>query len=264
MLQWPVDRGGSPCGRRALTVAGAARVGLVALRSGSPIPVYPMPIENDGTGTNVGGNDNEKFMWVGRVNGVLADTKVGAKKLKLTAGADYFSTEDKGTFTGRREGVSFDTQLVYGPGELQAEWLQGGRDPETNTPYTGVAGTNPTWRFTHDAYGNLATVTDPTSFELHYTYDPTVHGHRVALEDSFGLRSSARHDLRLGVVTETTDIRRYFEDALLTRRPRSAPIRSQHVAVLSDDVVLVTCACCGASWLAVHDELERILVGPED
>jgi Zn-finger nucleic acid-binding protein len=31
-----------------------------------------------------------------------------------------------------------------------------------------------------------------------------------------------------------------------------------------DDVVLVTCVCCDASWLAVHDELERILVGPED
>ena len=34
--------------------------------------------------------------------------------------------------------------------------------------------------------------------------------------------------------------------------------------VFYDDVVLVTCACCDASWLAVHDELERILVGPED
>ena len=31
-----------------------------------------------------------------------------------------------------------------------------------------------------------------------------------------------------------------------------------------DDVVLVTCSCCDATWLAVRDELERILVGPED
>jgi uncharacterized protein (TIGR02246 family) len=42
------------------------------------------------------------------------------------------------------------------------------------------------------------------------------------------------------VVTETAGIRRYFEDALLTRRPRAAPISSQHVVVLSDDAVLVT------------------------
>lgn len=90
----------------------------------------------NGTGTNVGSNDNQNFMWVGRVNGVIADTKVGDKKLKLTAGADYFTTEDKGTFTGRREGTSFDTQLAYGPGELQAEWLQGQRDPVTGATTT--------------------------------------------------------------------------------------------------------------------------------
>jgi uncharacterized protein (TIGR02246 family) len=42
------------------------------------------------------------------------------------------------------------------------------------------------------------------------------------------------------VVTETVAIRKYFEDALLTRRPRAAPISSQHVMVLSDNAVLVT------------------------
>ena len=42
------------------------------------------------------------------------------------------------------------------------------------------------------------------------------------------------------VVTETAAIRKYFEDALLTRRPRAAPISSQHVMVLSDNAVLVT------------------------
>lgn len=42
------------------------------------------------------------------------------------------------------------------------------------------------------------------------------------------------------VVTDTAGIRRYFEEALLTRRPRAAPIRSQHVMVLSDEAVLVT------------------------
>jgi uncharacterized protein (TIGR02246 family) len=42
------------------------------------------------------------------------------------------------------------------------------------------------------------------------------------------------------VVTDPAEIKKYFEGALLTRRPRAAPISSQHVMVLSDDAVLVT------------------------
>jgi uncharacterized protein (TIGR02246 family) len=42
------------------------------------------------------------------------------------------------------------------------------------------------------------------------------------------------------VVTDHSAIRKYFEDALLTRRPRSAPITESHTIVLSDDAVLIT------------------------
>lgn len=42
------------------------------------------------------------------------------------------------------------------------------------------------------------------------------------------------------VVTETQAIRKYFEDALLTRRPRAAPINAKEVMVLSDKAVLIT------------------------
>jgi uncharacterized protein (TIGR02246 family) len=42
------------------------------------------------------------------------------------------------------------------------------------------------------------------------------------------------------VVMQRKAIRRYFEDALLTRRPRAAPISSSHVMVLSDSAVLIT------------------------
>ena len=42
------------------------------------------------------------------------------------------------------------------------------------------------------------------------------------------------------VVSETEGIRKYFENALLTRRPRGAPITDQAVMTLSDNVVLVT------------------------
>jgi uncharacterized protein (TIGR02246 family) len=41
------------------------------------------------------------------------------------------------------------------------------------------------------------------------------------------------------VVVEPAAIRRYFEDAILTRRPRAAPISSSEAMVLSDDAVLI-------------------------
>lgn len=41
------------------------------------------------------------------------------------------------------------------------------------------------------------------------------------------------------VVTKSEDIRKYFEGALLTRRPRAAPVSASEVQVLSEDVVVV-------------------------
>jgi uncharacterized protein (TIGR02246 family) len=41
------------------------------------------------------------------------------------------------------------------------------------------------------------------------------------------------------VVTDPAEIRSYFEEALLTRRPRGAPMRDQKVMALSDEVVVV-------------------------
>lgn len=41
------------------------------------------------------------------------------------------------------------------------------------------------------------------------------------------------------VVTDPAEIRKYFEEALLTRRPRGAPIREQKVMTLADNVVLI-------------------------
>jgi uncharacterized protein (TIGR02246 family) len=41
------------------------------------------------------------------------------------------------------------------------------------------------------------------------------------------------------VVTDPSAIRKYFEDAILTRRPRAAPISSSEVMVLSDTAVVV-------------------------
>jgi uncharacterized protein (TIGR02246 family) len=41
------------------------------------------------------------------------------------------------------------------------------------------------------------------------------------------------------VVTDTASIRKYFEDAVLTRRPRAAPMSSSEAMVLSDTAVVV-------------------------
>jgi uncharacterized protein (TIGR02246 family) len=41
------------------------------------------------------------------------------------------------------------------------------------------------------------------------------------------------------VVTEPDAIRKYFEGAVLTRRPRAAPISSQRVLVLGENAVLI-------------------------
>ena len=100
---------------------------------------YSLAVFN-GTGTNTGSNDNQKMLKVGRVAAVVLDTKVGQEKVKLTAGANYYTTEDKGTFTGRREGTGVDAQLLYGPAEFQAEWLENQKHP-----VTGAATTSSGW-----------------------------------------------------------------------------------------------------------------------
>jgi hypothetical protein len=85
----------------------------------------------NGAGTNMGGNDSSKYQWVGRVSGVACHGTVGGLNTKLTTGANAFTTEDKGTFTGRRTGLGVDAQLAVGPAELQAEWLRNDLHPFT-------------------------------------------------------------------------------------------------------------------------------------
>ena len=60
------------------------------------------------------------------------------------------------------------------------------------------------------------------------------------------------------VVKDPAAIRKYFEDAILTRRPRAAPISSSEVMVLSDgfswdgktykSLSKVACAITGSRW----------------
>ncbi|MFJ7958180.1 SpvB/TcaC N-terminal domain-containing protein [Streptomyces sp. NPDC096319] len=63
---------------------------------------------------------------------------------------------------------------------------------------------------TYHPDGNLKSVTGPANargqrYELEYGYDTTVGVHIESVQDSFGYRSTAAHDLRYGVPTRTTD-----------------------------------------------------------
>ncbi|MEK7426322.1 MAG: toxin TcdB middle/N-terminal domain-containing protein, partial [Actinomycetota bacterium] len=64
--------------------------------------------------------------------------------------------------------------------------------------------------FTYDPFGNLLTVTTPPNHagetqRYTYAYDDVAHQYAVAVEDSFGYRSTQVTDLRFGVPTATTD-----------------------------------------------------------
>jgi len=75
----------------------------------------------NGNGVNQGSNDNDQFLYVGRLNG----TAVRNDQLTLDVGANAFTTKDTGVnFSGTRNGIGFDAQASMGPAGLYAEWFQ--------------------------------------------------------------------------------------------------------------------------------------------
>jgi phosphate-selective porin len=150
---------------------------------------YSLAVFN-GTGTNTGSNDNEKFLKVGRVAVVLLDTKAGAQPVKVSAGVDYFSTEDKGTFTGRREGSGLDAQLVYGPTEFQAEWLQNQKHPATGLATTaqgwsllGAYNVTPKWQglVRYDSFESNTALANATTDEWTFGVSYLLRGNDLKL-----------------------------------------------------------------------------------
>ena len=75
----------------------------------------------NGNGVNQGNNDNDQFLYVGRLNG----TAVRNERLTLDVGANAFTTIDtSANFNGTRNGIGFDAQVNRGPAGLYAEWFQ--------------------------------------------------------------------------------------------------------------------------------------------
>lgn len=75
----------------------------------------------NGNGVNNGGNDNDQFMYAGR----LAASAWTRGTDKLTLAANGYWSNDTGTFTGHRTGVGVDAQLTLGRADFAAEYLHG-------------------------------------------------------------------------------------------------------------------------------------------
>ena len=74
----------------------------------------------NGTGINTSTNDNDQFLYVGRVTGTVLETKPA----RLTLGVGAFATRDTGSFTGRRTGTALEAQLTAGRAGLYAEYFK--------------------------------------------------------------------------------------------------------------------------------------------
>ncbi|HET9953533.1 MAG TPA: toxin TcdB middle/N-terminal domain-containing protein, partial [Polyangiaceae bacterium] len=84
--------------------------------------------------------------------------------------------------------------------------VTGGHQLDTGEPYQAQA--TPDWVFDYDAYGNTATVTDPTGFYVQNTaFDAETHTYPTTTQDAFGYSSSAVPFPQLGTNTSVTDIR---------------------------------------------------------
>ncbi len=85
----------------------------------------------NGNGVNTGLNDNEQFMYAGRLSGLAYDGEIAGQKVKLAAGINGFTSDNAASGTtpaNRRAGYGADVQLTSGPATLQAEWLRNEND----------------------------------------------------------------------------------------------------------------------------------------
>ena len=79
----------------------------------------------NGNGVNTGMNDNDNFMWAGRVSGQAYEGKIAGQSVKLTGGVNGFTSQDAGN---HRAGYGADLQATAGPATLQSEWLRNEND----------------------------------------------------------------------------------------------------------------------------------------
>ena len=101
----------------------------------------------NGNSVNVSFNDNDAFLYVLRLSAVTFEGKAFGNDTKWSIGGNAFFSEDdnftgqssdfsftENTFTGKRRGVGFDTQIHSGPFDFWAEYLAVKFEPEDTIP----------------------------------------------------------------------------------------------------------------------------------
>lgn len=100
----------------------------------------------NGTGQNVTSNDNDQFLYVGRVSGIPWHGRLAGLGAKWTAGIDGFRSRDNAlamasdfgfagnSFSGRRQGWGVDSQLAVGRLEFWAEYMKVRFEPLAGKP----------------------------------------------------------------------------------------------------------------------------------
>lgn len=107
----------------------------------------------NGSGVNQSFNDNESYMWAGRVNGVAFDGKIADKEARVAVGVNALTTRDKlvsktgfgidsvaggavdNLFSGRRSSYGIDAQVKWWLFGLEAEYLLSHFEPSNRVPF---------------------------------------------------------------------------------------------------------------------------------
>lgn len=118
---------------------------------------YTVGIFN-GTGANANFNDNEDFMYVGRVQGIPVKTKWGKQDVQWAVAFNALTTHDSGVkksgfsldstpggsadnlFFGNRTSWGFDTQFQVGPLQLLGEYIRVNFRPDNAIPASSFDG----------------------------------------------------------------------------------------------------------------------------
>lgn len=108
----------------------------------------------NGTGINTTANDNDRFLWAGRVSATAWQGRIGEQDAKWTLGANALTASDSNlpaqpaelgfdlmpggardnVFAGRRRAGGLDTQLHLGPFDLWFEYLRARFQPSSAIP----------------------------------------------------------------------------------------------------------------------------------
>lgn len=107
----------------------------------------------NGNGVNNGFNDNDHFLYAGRVTATPLTVKISEQDLKWNVGFNALSSHDASVsssgfgfdstpltvatdnlFGGERTAIGFDTQVTFAGAELQFEYLRGHYSPANDLP----------------------------------------------------------------------------------------------------------------------------------